>query len=84
MLRVAGSLHTGTVAGDDLLRMFGRDGHPTTLGAALADYGRAAKTLHLLAMRDPDDETYRRMSSGYSTGSLTCSARILSPLNIAR
>lgn len=60
MLRVAGSLHTGTVAGYDLLRMLGRDGHPTTLGAAFADYGRAAKTLHLLAMCDPDDETYRR------------------------
>ena len=60
MLRVAGSLHTGAVAGYDLLRMLGRDGRPTPLGAAIADYGRAAKTLHLLAMCDPDDESYRR------------------------
>ncbi len=60
MLRVAASLHTGRVASYDLLRMLGRDGNPTPLGAALADYGRAAKTLHLLAMCDPDDETYRR------------------------
>jgi len=33
---------------------------PSPLGAAFAEYGRAAKTLHLLAMCDPDDETYRR------------------------
>jgi len=60
MLRVAGSLHTGTVAGYELLRMLGRDGNSTPLGAAFAECGRAAKTLHLLAMCDPDDETYRR------------------------
>ncbi|WP_431031548.1 Tn3 family transposase [Plantibacter sp. RU18] len=60
MLRVAGSLHSGTVAGYDLLRMLGRDGKPTPLGAAFAEYGRIAKTLHLLAMYDPEDETYRR------------------------
>ena len=67
MLRVAGSLHTGTVAGYDLLRMLGRDGHPSPLGAAFAEYGRAAKTLHLLAMCDPDDETYRRTVHGQLT-----------------
>ena len=60
MLRVAGSLHTGTVACYDLLPMLGRDGNPSPLGAAFAEYCRAAKTLHLLAMCDPDDETYRR------------------------
>lgn len=60
MLRVAGSLATGTVRAYDLLRMLGREEHPTPLGAALADYGRIAKTLHLLAVLDPDDETYRR------------------------
>jgi len=60
MLRVVGSLHSGSVAGYDLLRMLGRDGNPTPLGAAFAEYGRAAKTLHLLAMYDPDDEGYRR------------------------
>lgn len=30
------------------------------LGLALADYGRVAKTLHLLAVLDPDDDSYRR------------------------
>lgn len=43
----------------DLLRMLGRDGNPTPPGHALADYGKIAKTLHLLAMCDPD-ESYRR------------------------
>jgi TnpA family transposase len=60
MLRIAGSLATGTARAYDLLRMLGRDGHPTPLGNAIADYGRIAKTLHLLAVIDPDDETYRR------------------------
>ena len=32
----------------DLLRILTRDGHPTPLGQALAEYGRIAKTLHLL------------------------------------
>ena len=59
MLRVAASLATGTVRAYDLLRMLGRDGSPTPLGQALADYGKIAKTLHLLAMCDPD-EAYRR------------------------
>ena len=60
MLRVAGSLHNGSIASYDLLRMLSRDGNPTPLGVAFAEYGRIAKTLHLLAMYDPDDETYRR------------------------
>ncbi|CUM44123.1 Tn3 family transposase [Streptomyces gardneri] len=32
----------------DLLRMFGREGRPTQLGQAFMEYGRIAKTLHLL------------------------------------
>jgi len=60
MLRVAGSLVTNQVRAYDLLRMLTRDGYPTPLGQALAEYGRIAKTLHLLAMVDPVDETYRR------------------------
>ncbi|MFE0133858.1 Tn3 family transposase [Streptomyces sp. NPDC059037] len=60
MLRVAGSLVTNQVRAYDLLRMFGREGHPTPLGAAFAEYGRIAKTLHLLAVVDPMDDTYRR------------------------
>ena len=34
MLRVAGALLTHQVRAYDLLRMFGREGHPTLLGAA--------------------------------------------------
>lgn len=60
MLRVAGSLVTGQVMAYDLLRMFGREGCPTPLGQAFAEYGRIAKTLHLLRMVDPVDDTYRR------------------------
>jgi TnpA family transposase len=60
MLRVAGSLVTSQVRAYDLLRMFGRDGHPTPLGQAFAEYGRIAKTLHLLALIDPIDDTYQR------------------------
>jgi TnpA family transposase len=60
MLRVAGSLITNQVRAYDLLRMFGREGHPTPLGQAFAEYGRIAKTLHLLAVLDPIDDTYRR------------------------
>jgi TnpA family transposase len=60
MLRVAGSLVTNQVRAYDLLRMFGRDGHPTPLGQAFVEYGRIAKTLHLLALVDPIDGTYQR------------------------
>ncbi len=61
MLRVAGSPVTSQVRAYDLLRMLGRDGHPTALGQAFAEYGRIAKTLHLLAFVDPADEGYRRV-----------------------
>jgi TnpA family transposase len=60
MLRVAGSLVTGAVRAYDLLRMLAREGRPTPLGAAITEYGRIAKTEHLLTMCDPVDETYRR------------------------
>jgi TnpA family transposase len=60
LLRIAGSLVTGTVRAYDLIRALGRDGNPTPLGQALAEYGRIAKTLHLLAVCDPDDDSYRR------------------------
>ncbi len=61
MLRVAGSLITNQVRAYDLLRMFGREGHPTPLGAAFAEYGRIDKTMRLLAVVDPVDDTYRRL-----------------------
>lgn len=60
MLRVARSLVTGQVRAYDLLRMFGREGRPTPLGQAFAEYGRIAKTLHLLRVVHPVDDTYRR------------------------
>lgn len=60
MLRVADSLVTGQVRAYDLLQMFGREGRPTPLGTAFAEYGRIAKTLHLLRVVDPVDDTYRR------------------------
>lgn len=40
--------------------MISRDGNPTPVGQAFAEYGRVDKTLHLLAMVDPVDESYRR------------------------
>lgn len=60
MLRVAGSLVTNQVRAYGLLRMFARGGHPTPLGQAFAEYGRIDKTLHLLSVLDPIDNTYRR------------------------
>ncbi|MFJ1879034.1 hypothetical protein [Streptomyces chartreusis] len=35
--------------------MFGREGHPTSLGAALDEHGRIDKTMHLLALIDQGD-----------------------------
>jgi len=67
MLRVVGSLMTHQVRAYDLLRMLGRDGHPTPLGQAFAEYGRIAKTLHLLAMIDPIDDTHRRAVNTQTT-----------------
>ena len=58
---MAGSLITNQVRAYDLLRMFGREGHPTPLGAALAEYGRIDGTMHLLDRVDPADDTYRRL-----------------------
>ena len=59
LLRLAGSLATGTVRASEILRVTQCAGNPTPLGRALAEYGRIAKTLHLLEFIDTDD-TYRR------------------------
>lgn len=59
LLRVAGSLATGAMKASELMRITQGGGSPTTLGKALAEYGRIAKTLHMLAFVDVD-ETYRR------------------------
>ncbi|MEW2354271.1 Tn3 family transposase [Spirillospora sp. NPDC029432] len=60
MTRVTGSLVTNQVRAYDLLRMFSRNGRPTPLGQAFAEYGRIDKTLHLLDILDPIDGGYRR------------------------
>ncbi|WP_067144018.1 Tn3 family transposase [Microtetraspora malaysiensis] len=60
MVRVAGSLVTNQVRAYDLLRMFSRGGNPTPLGQAFAEYGRIDKTLHLLSILDPIDDSYHR------------------------
>ena len=52
----------GAVRAYDLMRMFSRDGHPFGLGRAFAEYGRIAKTVHLLSFIDVDD-SYRRRTS---------------------
>ena len=57
--RLAASLQTGTVRASQILRVTQGAGTATRLGRAVAEYGRIAKTLHLLAFVDTDD-TYRR------------------------
>lgn len=39
---------------------FGDEGRPTPLGAAFAEYGRIARTEHLLRVVEPVDDAYRR------------------------
>ncbi len=63
ILRVVGSIYTGTVRAYDVMTMLQRDGHPTALGEAIASYGRIFKSLHILACIDVD-ETYRRDIKG--------------------
>ncbi|EMQ96642.1 transposase Tn3 [Paeniglutamicibacter gangotriensis Lz1y] len=59
MLHLAGSLTAGTVRASEILRVTQGGGTPTLLGKALAEYGRIAKTEHLLDFIDAD-EGYRR------------------------
>jgi TnpA family transposase len=66
MVRVAGSLALGAVRAYDVMRMLSREGQPSRLGRAFTEYGRIAKSLHLLATIDIDD-TYRRQGSGQLT-----------------
>ena len=40
--------------------MFGRAEHPTPLGQVFAEYERIDKTMHLLSLVQPVDDTYRR------------------------
>src|SRR5215217_3813498 len=45
---------------DHLTRSTNVTAPPTPLGQAFAEYGRIAKTLHLLRVVDPVDDTHRR------------------------
>ena len=58
LLRVAGSLKMGTVSASELVRGLQGGGRPSTLGRAIGELGRVAKTLYLLNYLD--DEAYRR------------------------
>lgn len=62
MVRVAASIHTGTVPAHDMLRVLARGGNLNGLGEAIATYGRIPKTLHVLAMAD--NEPYGRELKG--------------------
>jgi TnpA family transposase len=58
LLRVAGSLKMGAVSASELTRGLQGGGRPSTLGRAIGELGRVAKTLYLLNYLD--DEAYRR------------------------
>jgi TnpA family transposase len=58
ILRLAASVHSGEVSASDVMRILQRGGNPTQLGDALAHFGRAFKTLHVLSY--VDKESYRR------------------------
>jgi TnpA family transposase len=58
MLRVAGSLKFGRVSALEIMRVLQKGGKPSTLGKAIGELGRVAKTLYLLHYID--DEDYRR------------------------
>jgi TnpA family transposase len=58
LLRVAGSLKMGAVGATELTRGLQGGGRPSTLGRAIGELGRVAKTLYLLNYLD--DEAYRR------------------------
>ena len=62
MCRVAVSLHSYAVSAHEVTRMISRDGTPTSLGQAIAHFGRIFKTLHILRLAD--DEPYRREGHG--------------------
>lgn len=49
------------------MRALSRDGNPTPLGQAFVEYGRIAKTLHLLAVADPDDTCHRSLNAQLNT-----------------
>jgi len=58
LLRLAGSLTEGTIAGSEALRVLQSGDRYSTLGRAVAEYGRISKTLFMLSYYD--DRTHRR------------------------
>jgi TnpA family transposase len=58
LLRVAGSLKLGRLRASEVIRMLQGESRPTTLGRALGEVGRIAKSFYLLDYLA--DETYRR------------------------
>lgn len=58
-LRVAGSLLSGKVSASEVIRALQAGGRLTTLARAIAEAGRAAKTIYILTF--VDDENYRRL-----------------------
>jgi len=58
LLRLAGSLAEGTIAGSEALRLLQSGGRYSTLGRAVAEYGRIAKSLFMLSY--VDDHVHRR------------------------
>ncbi|MEU1994036.1 Tn3 family transposase [Nocardia gamkensis] len=45
-------MHRGEVSGHEVTRMIFRDGQSTSLGQAIAHYGRIFKTLHILRLAE--------------------------------
>lgn len=58
MLRIAGSLKTGTIQASELIRTLLKSDRPSSLTQAIIEVGRINRTLYLL--RYIDDEEYRR------------------------
>ena len=56
ILRVAGSLSTGTVRASELMRVLLGGRHLSRLRRAIAELGRVAKTLHLLSWIDSEEQ----------------------------
>jgi len=52
MCRIAVSLHSYVVTAHEVTRMISRDGTPTSLGQAIAHFGRIFKTIHILRLAD--------------------------------
>jgi TnpA family transposase len=67
LLRVAGSLHQGTVRASELLRSILRSQRPSTLARAISALGRIPKTLYMVASID-DEPSHRRILTPLNRG----------------